>query len=96
MKKFLICVLALLAVTVLFLPERAYADELGDSIDEQLGELDLSELEEYLERLKEESGNFFQYGFLEEVKDILNGKFNVDYGNLLSGCWVRCSAAYTT
>lgn len=86
MKKFLICVLALLAVTALFLPERAYADELGDSIDEQLGELDLSELEEYLERLKEESGNFFQYGFLEEVKDILNGKFNVDYGNLLS--WV--------
>ena len=85
MKKFLICMLALLAVTVLFLPERAYADELGDSIDEQLGELDLSELEEYLERLKEESGNFFQYGFLEEVKDILNGKFNVDYGNLLSG-----------
>lgn len=55
--------LALLAVTALFLPERAYADELGDSIDEQLGELDLSELEEYLERLKEESGNFFSMVF---------------------------------
>lgn len=84
MKKVFIILIVILAAAMLASPVAGYADELSDSIDEQLGELDWEELEAYLKELESESGDFFQHSFAEEVRKILSGDFNVDYGNLLS------------
>lgn len=76
----------------LFLPITASADSLNDNIDEQLGNLDLSEIEEYLDSLTQDEQGVFSNGFLQVVKEILNGDaqysisdvFSVFFGGIIS------------
>lgn len=84
MKKIAAVFVIILVLTTFVSPTVGYADELSESIDEQLGQLDLEELEAYLKELETENGNFFQYSFYGEVKKILNGEMNVNYDDLLS------------
>lgn len=84
MKKIAAVFVIILVLTTFVSPTAGYADELSESIDEQLGQLDLEELEAYLKELETENGNFFQYSFYGEVKKILNGEMNVNYDDLLS------------
>lgn len=84
MKKVAVVFVIVLVLAMSASPTVGYADELSESIDEQLGQLDLEDLEAYLKELEIENGDFFQYSFYGEVKKILNGEFNVNYGDLLS------------
>lgn len=84
MKKIAAVFVIILVLTTFVSPTVGYADELSESIDEQLGQLDFEELEAYLKELETENGNFFQYSFYGEVKKILNGEMNVNYDDLLS------------
>lgn len=70
MKRFLVCALAVLLL-FLCVPQSAYADVLDDlngEIDEGLGNIDFSEMEEL--------GQPFFESFVEKVKQIINGEFD--------------------
>ena len=60
-------------------PEKTYADELSDGIQDELENLDLSELERfYNENVKTGDVNF-----TDAIKNLLEGKYEFDYGSLL-------------
>jgi len=66
-------------------------DKLNESIEEQLGEMDFEGLEEILGGYDE--GGLFSEGFLETVKNILNGNFGDDESFFsvlwtVTGSWV--------
>lgn len=87
-KIFAVVLVVLLAITLY--PNPVFADNgveenLNGKINELLGELDLSELERYLETLTEEEKAFFGKGnILEKVTSIINGDFKIDYQNFIS------------
>ena len=90
-KKFFLVLLIVFAILFVS-PITASADSLNDNIDEQLGNLDLSEIEEYLDSLTQDEQGVFSNGFLQVVKEILNGEaqysisdvFSVFFGGIIS------------
>ena len=66
-KKFFLVLLIVFAILFVS-PITASADSLNDNIDEQLGNLDLSEIEEYLDSLTQDEQGVFSNGFLQVVK----------------------------
>ena len=90
-KKFFLVLLIVFAILFVS-PITASADSLNDNIDEQLGNLDLSEIEEYLDSLTQDEQGVFSNGFLQVVKEILNGDaqysisdvFSVFFGGIIS------------
>lgn len=79
-RKSLFILLAVLAFAVFLFPGTvsASAESLEENIDEQLGNLDLSEIEDYIDSLGEGEQGLFSSGFLAVVKDILNGETQYD------------------
>lgn len=80
-KKIISILTILLVATCVFcnLNEKiGYADELSDSIEEQMGNIDLSEIENFFD----ENGGFDNKTFLEYVKEMLNGKYQAEYDNV--------------
>ncbi len=55
----------------------ARADELSDSITEQLGEINLAELEEYMDNLNGKTGE----NITDKIKSMLSGEYSFDYSN---------------
>ena len=93
MKKKRFFIILIIFIAVFFVsPATASADSLNDNIDEQLGNLDLSDIEDYLNSLTEDERMAFDVGFLQTVKEILNGEtkfsvseiFSVFFSDLLS------------
>lgn len=82
-KKWIFFLLIVFAVFIVFpAAGTASADSLEENIDEQLGNLDLSGIEEYLNSLTEEEQGVFGNGFLAVVKDILNGEIQYSVGDV--------------
>ena len=76
MKKLLLFVtiiVSILSLNNFFNVKSASANELSDHIDEQLNKIDLSGIEDY--------GNVLglDYNIVEAIKDMLNGKYKIDY-----------------
>ncbi len=78
MKKFIIILTILLGLVVIpsFSVEKASADELSDNIEEQLENIDLSELENFF---NDANGDF---DFFQSVYNLLNGKFDFDFSTV--------------
>ncbi|PWM70858.1 MAG: hypothetical protein DBX59_09840 [Bacillota bacterium] len=83
-KKKLLFILVVFIIALVFLPVMgtASAESLEDNIDEQLGNLDLSGIEDYVNSLTEEEQGVFSNGFLAVVKDILNGNAQYSVGDV--------------
>lgn len=80
MKKYLIIPLIILIfLTSLISARVVFADELSDNINEQLNNLDLSELENFIDQL-----NNNQSSFLESLKLMLNGEYDNGQANIYS------------
>lgn len=81
MKKLVVVILIFLLSVVLFVPTATAvnADSLSDSINEQLNNLDLGELEEFFNGITTKPNNmdFFSY-----VRGILNGEYNFSFDNV--------------
>lgn len=60
-------------------PQKTYADELSDGIQGELDNLDLSELE----RFYNENVRTGEKNFDETLRNLLEGKYEFDYGNIL-------------
>ncbi len=56
------------------------ADELSDSIQEQLDKIDLEGLEDYFNNLQTNEGQ----GVIEKIKDMLSGKFEYNYAGFFN------------
>lgn len=59
-------------------PRYVFADELSDSIKEQIDHIDLSELEEYYSNL-----NYSSNGFNDLVQSVLKGEYDLNYNSIL-------------
>ena len=65
--------------------EEGSNDDLADSIEDILGELDTEELQKYLDSLTEEQKQWFGEGDIgDKILSIINGDFSMDYGSFLS------------
>ena len=85
MKKKKIFILMIILFLVFFIsPVTASADSLNDNINEQLGNLDLSEIEEYLNSLTEDERGVFEESFLKVVEEILNGEAEYSISDVFS------------
>lgn len=85
MKKKKIFILMIILFLVFFIsPVTASADSLNDNINEQLGNLDLSEIEEYLNSLTEDEHGVFEESFLKVVEEILNGEAEYSISDVFS------------
>ncbi|MBR2614048.1 MAG: stage III sporulation protein AE [Clostridia bacterium] len=73
----IIVVLTIMVFLFLSPPKKVKADAFTDEIDKMLDEIDLSELEQFFDKLGEG-------GFSIKVKDILSGNFNTDYSNFFN------------
>lgn len=90
-KKFII-LLAVLLFALIFVfggtgavAEEGSNDNLTDSIEDILGELDTEELQKYLDSLTEEQKQWFGEGDIgDKILSIINGDFSMDYGSFLS------------
>ncbi len=90
-KKFII-LLAVLLFALIFVfggtgavAEEGSNDDLADSIEDILGELDTEELQKYLDSLTEEQKQWFGEGDIgDKILSIINGDFSMDYGSFLS------------
>ncbi len=90
-KKFII-LLAVLLFALIFVfggtgavAEEGSNDDLTDSIEDILGELDTEELQKYLDSLTEEQKQWFGEGDIgDKILSIINGDFSMDYGSFLS------------
>ena len=85
MRRLFLLVPIILVSIVCFLPknaERAYADDVGISVEETLDSIDLSAFDELLRELGENNG--FVYGIRKTVEDILEGKNVFDFSYFLS------------
>ncbi len=90
-KKFII-LLAVLLFALVFVfggtgavAEEGSNDDLADSIEDILGELDTEELQKYLDSLTEEQKQWFGEGDIgDKILSIINGDFSMDYGSFLS------------
>ena len=88
---FCISILVLLVLS-LFVPITASAAEEGESgedallgsVQEMLGDLDLQELERYLDSLSDQQKELFGEGFKDKVASVVNGDFSLDYSDVLS------------
>ncbi|MBQ7977293.1 MAG: stage III sporulation protein AE [Clostridia bacterium] len=59
--------------------------ELSETIDEQLGNIDLGSFDEIIDGLDENGQNLFgSLSFWDKVTSLLNGEFNEDYGSFFS------------
>lgn len=58
----------------------AKADELSENIEEQLQNIDLKELENFFDNIKDKP---FGLDFMQCVYEILNGEYNLDYNTLI-------------
>lgn len=89
-KKWRICLLLLVFLFALFafgsMPAAAEEEkaDLSGNIDELLSQLDVDELEEYLNSLSADQREMFGGNFLDAVRAVLNGDFSLDYSNVLS------------
>ncbi len=90
-KKFII-LLAVLLFALIFVfggtgavAEEGSNDNLTDSIEDILGELDTEELQKYLDSLTEEQKQWFGEGDIgDKILSVINGDFSMDYGSFLS------------
>lgn len=69
--------ISVLILYLFFDTQKVYADDFSKAVDEQLEELDLSDLENYFN--ESEMGS---YGFSETIKNILAGNYSFDYDGL--------------
>ena len=91
-RRFLIVAILIVIVAFCFIPSIVYAEETdsGDdkfqeTLDELLGKLDVTALEEYLKTLTDEEKEFFGKGSAtDKIKAVLNGDFAMDYDHFLS------------
>ena len=60
----------------------AKAESLEENIDEQLGNLDLSGIEDYINSLTDDERGVFSEGFLAVVQDILGGEIKYSAGEI--------------
>ena len=60
--------------------DRARADELSDNINEQLENIDLSELEEYINNLENKPDD---YSFIDYVNKLLSGEYEYDFTSFI-------------
>lgn len=67
---------------IFVVPITASAETLNDNINDQLENLDLAKLEEYLNSLTDEERALFGDSFYTQVKKILNGETDISLGNL--------------
>ncbi len=79
-KRLLIIFLFLLSCFLISMPNRSVkADELSDNVEEQLENIDFSDLEEYLNNLEYKGG---QDGFFDLVYKIVKGEYSADYSSV--------------
>ncbi len=84
MKKIIITLFIFLIMFGLFACsniKKANAETLSESIDSQLENLDLSELENFFNDIED---NPQKGGFIDNIKNLLNGTSNFDYNSLLN------------
>ena len=88
MRKSIICffvILILIFVVPCISAKQVKADELTDSIGEQLGEIDLSGLEDYMNSLDGE----FNEGVIEKITKMLSGEYSFDYSSF-TNYFIKC------
>lgn len=79
MKKILIIIFVFLIIFLcLAFTNRVNADELSDTIEEQMENLDLSGLDDYYENILDNKESI-----TEKIQSMLNGEFSFDYNNIL-------------
>ncbi len=85
MKKRTFIIIAILTVSLIAILSlninNVKASELSDSIDDQLENIDLSELEDFLNSIKDKPENF---DFVNKIYQMLNGEYDFDYNDILS------------
>ena len=81
MKIRVIIIVIIIFITPFFNTNVVYADSLGDTINEQIENIDLSELENFFNSITYLPENI---NFHDCIFGMLNGKFNVDYDSLSS------------
>ncbi len=84
-RKYTILAIVMIAIAVFFMfPQQihtASADELSESIEDQLENIDMSELEEFFDNLEEKPEN---KNFLGYVYGMLKGEYDMDYSSILN------------
>ena len=73
----LICTLIIASLFV-FLPNTAKADELSDSIKEQIENLDLTELENFVSNIDTINGQ----GFFDYLGELIKGEYNFSFSSI--------------
>lgn len=72
------CIIVLLFITCISLPKTAYADQLSDNIDEQIENIDFSDLENFFANIS----NAENFDFLELLNNLLKGEYDLSFSNV--------------
>ena len=99
-KKYAVWLLFLCVLLICSLAPSVYAEsdvekELNETIDEQLGGIDWSGLEDYFDGLGEDDNKLFDGSFLKKIKKILGGEMDTT-PQAISVFWEMCFSASST
>lgn len=76
---FIVLLISFISIGLILDENRVYADELTDTINEQLENLDLSEMEKLSNNLENTDNN----SFMDNFYNMLNGRYNVNNLNII-------------
>lgn len=97
MKKKVVVLFILLCVSFLCItPQKAKAETLNDNITEQLDNLDIDGLEDYLNGLTNEERALFDLSFYEQIKNIIDGKFGVEVKDIFNNLFSSLFSSFKT